>query len=182
MKTYKIVTCLPIILLSISLLQALKAQNTDNTMVYVNFPQLSLCDIEPNRNAINFSLTAPTEAGLPVLANATNNTKWINYTSAVSGSTSQAITVQSNISTVGVELRVTASAVSGSGAGTRGTSTGIQTISPVARQIITGIRNCYTGNGSSNGHQLTYTIATGNSSQLVAASHTITIIYTMISQ
>lgn len=162
--------------------QVIHAQQSCNTTVSINFPQISLCDIEPNRNSINLSLTTPVEAGLPLTSSSVNNSKWLNYTCAVAGSSTNAITVQSNSNISGLNLQVTASAYTGIGAGTNGISNGVQPISTTARSVVSGIRNCYTGNGAGNGHQLNYSLGIGNHSTLHSTSYSITIIYTMISQ
>jgi hypothetical protein len=119
-------------------------------------------DIEPGSAAISLIITQPTEAGLPVTASsASDNSKWLNYTSCNISSVSRKIMVQITSGSVpaGTVLDLSTSTYSGSGAGgTFGSPNSTIQLSNTAQNLITGISSCYTGDGSTNGHQLTYSL------------------------
>lgn len=159
------------VLLSLLVLPAGAQVATDNHSVGLTIPEIALLDVEPNTSTISLALTPPTEAGLPLTAStaATNNSKWLNYTSALApSSTNRTVTVQVTSGTVpsGINLLLQAGSYSGSGAGTTGTSVGQIALNNTAQNLITGIGGCYTGDGSSTGHRLTYTLAISNYAQL----------------
>ncbi len=138
--------------------------NHDAHNVTINIPEVALLDIEPSgSNAITLGPTAPTEAGDPLnFSNATNNTLWMNYSSIIGSTSEPTRTVSVSITTGtvpgGMNLKVVAASDAGGGAGNLGTPSTELTLSGTAQNIITGIGSCYTGNGTSKGHQLTYTL------------------------
>jgi hypothetical protein len=140
-------------------------------------------DIEPNATDINLTISAPAEAGSSMTL-PTNNTKWVNYTCALSPSaTNKTIRAQITSGTLppGVSLKLQAGAYSGgAGGGTTGTSAGLKTLSTSAQAIITGIGRSFTGNGSGKGHQLTYSLVVANQALLDFNSNgTVTITFTI---
>ena len=145
--------------------------STDNHDVGLTIPEIALLDIEPDYTTITLSLDPPTEAGLPltVATAGTNSSKWLNYSSSLApGSTARTVTAQVTSGTLpaGVNLRVQAGTYAGNGAGTLGTPVGLVTLGATAKTIISGIGGCYTGDGSSKGHRLTYSVAIGTYSAL----------------
>lgn len=161
----------------------LPAQATSQSSIALTIPEITILDIEPNTANFPLALATPTEAGDQASATATNNTKWLNYTCALSSSgTAKKVYVQVTSGTVpaGLSLRVQASNVVGSGAGTRGVPVGLVTLDNTSRQLITGISRCYTGDGANNGHQLTYSLAISSYALLSNSnSTTLTITYTI---
>jgi len=142
--------------------------DTDNHDLSVTIPQVVIMDIEPSNSSIQLTLGPPVEAGnsmqLP-----TNTTKWINYTCALSPSATNKIIraqITSGALPPGVSLQLQAGAYTGGGAGTTGSTVGIITLSASPQSIITGIGRSYTGNGSGQGHQLTYSLDIVNQSLL----------------
>jgi len=98
------------------------AQTTENRTVAVTLPVVTLLDIEPT-GTITLNFAAPTEAGQPVTVPASNNTKWINYTSAIaSRELTTRITASVNQVIPCLNITVQAAADSGSGGGTLGTA------------------------------------------------------------
>ncbi|NOY96889.1 MAG: hypothetical protein GXO81_11080, partial [Chlorobi bacterium] len=82
----------------------------------------------------------------------------------------------------GLTLTVTADADAGAGKGAVGTSAGLVTLSATAQTLISGVKSCWTGNGSSKGHNLTYKLdltSADNYSDLANADTDITITYTL---
>ena len=153
------------------------AQNSKN--VSISFSSLALLDIAPAGN-INLNFTAPTEAGNP-LVNPSNNTKWINYSSAVVSGHTRSITASVSAIIPGVDIKIQAGAVAGAGGGTRGTTAGLKTITTSPTIIISGIGGAFTGNGINNGHQLTISLMPNNYALLASQNTTVSITYTISS-
>jgi len=172
---------------------AINAQDTneDSHTVTIGIPNVALLDIESgsDNNGIRLAAIAPTEAGENLNFGtdvSRNSALWINYSSIVSGTETRQVTVAITEGVellAGLKLTVTAATVSG-GEGTRGTSTGEITLSTAEQDVITGIGSAYTGNGNTNGHNLTYQIAQSTTEGTYAAlrsglSQPITITYTL---
>ncbi|AZB34394.1 hypothetical protein [Chryseobacterium bernardetii] len=138
--------------------------NTDGHTITVSIPEVALVDIEPAATKnITLGFTAPTEAGNPIIPSAANNTLWLNYSSIKSDADpSRNVSVKLNAVIPGVDVHVTAAAATGSGGGTLGTSAGLLTLSAADQTIISGIGSAYTGNGTNNGHNLTYALVAGS--------------------
>lgn len=146
---------------------ALPGQSTGSNNCSLTIPAIALIDIEPAGVPITLSMTPPTEAGAPLTIGSagTNNSKWLNYTSALAaGATARTITVRVTSGTVptGVSLKVQTGTYTGTGAGTLGVPVGQVAIDNVARTVISGIGGSYTGDGINKGHQLTYSISVSN--------------------
>lgn len=128
---------------------------------FVTIPNVALMDIEPSSGGINLTFEQPVEAGQPtVTTSATDNSKWLNYTSANSSNNSRKITVQisSGATPAGTVIDLKASAYSGSGAGVcLGIPGSTIQLTGNVQDLITNISSCYTGDGERNGHNLTYT-------------------------
>lgn len=150
-----------------------KAQdtNTDNHTIGITIPEVALLDIEPaSSKNITLAFTAPTEAGLPLVAPAPNNTLWLNYSSIQSTAHPlRNVTVKLNALVPGVDIKVTAAVATGSGGGTRGTPSAQLILSAADQAIISGIGSAYTGDGANNGHNLTYALNFGGGVGSVAA-------------
>ena len=159
------------------------AQVTDDVNLRLKLYQLAFIDLEPDNSTISFTLTQPTNPGLPPESD-NNNSKWINYSCCVKNSKpDRYITVEINNGSVppGLELQLSASAYSGTGGGTLGSPSGTITLSAIAQTLISGIRGSFTGNGANNGHQLTYSLIIINYSLLdYDQSTTIQVVYTIV--
>lgn len=113
---------------------------TSSVGVSFSLPSVALLDIEPNANSINLSLTAPTEAGSMVSNTASNNTKWINFSSAVTPGQTRRVSAQiSGLMPNGLNLVLNTSTYSGSGAGTLGNRVSPITLTAASQTIINGI-------------------------------------------
>ena len=157
--------------------------NTDNHTVTVSVPAFAIMDIEPAASKdITLGFTKPNEAGSPLVA-PTNSSLYLNYTCIVDATNAtRKISVKLSTPISGVELSVQAAAATGTGAGNRGTVTGNPVLLTATDQdLITGIGSSYTGDGVSNGHQLTYTAAipASNYTTLISGSHSTTVTYTI---
>jgi len=132
------------------------AQDTQEAGQAVTYtiPAMAILDIEGTAPALSF--VVPEQAGSPIAA-VTNNATWLNYTSViVTGTTNKVSVALSQAMPVSTTLKVTAGADAAAGNGTMGTAPAPVTLSAIAQDIITGIGSCYTGDGISKGHNLTY--------------------------
>ncbi|MCS3871704.1 hypothetical protein J3D55_004620 [Chryseobacterium ginsenosidimutans] len=164
MKKTKFTLALSLIALAVSANISAQDTNTDNHTITISVPEVALVDIEPAATKnITLGFTAPTEAGNPIVANASNNTLWLNYSSIKSvADPTRNVSVKLNAILPGIDIHVTAAAATGSGGGTLGTPAAQLTLSAADQTIISGIGSAYTGNGANNGHNLTYALAPGS--------------------
>jgi hypothetical protein len=169
---------------------AANAQDTKAAFhtVGIVIPEVALLDIEGAPQAITLTAVAPTEAGNAIdMSTATDATLWLNYSSIKRTSTdaTRAVTAQVTTGTIpgGIDFKVVASADAGGGEGTLGTPSSILTLTNAAQNIITGVGSAYTGNGTSKGHLLTYSMVakTGAAYGDIDAddSATLTVTYTL---
>lgn len=166
------------VVIFINLAFSANAQTSVN--VSVTLPSIALLDIAPNNTAFSLNLVVPTQAGNNVTINPTNSTKWINFSSAVVTGITRKITAQlSGTLPTGINLKLVISNYAGAGAGTLGTSSGTITLSGTAQIVINNIGGAYTGDGSSNGYNLNYSLEIANFTLLRSNSTTFSIIYTM---
>lgn len=163
--------------------------NTASHTINLTVPEVAIIDIEPAAStSINMAVTAPTEAGNPLVWTSTNNTLWLNFSSTVStGSKTRKVQVSATGIPSGITLKVaTTSNSGGTGKGNRGT--GVTTpfaISTTAADLVSGIKTSYTGDGSGNGYQLTYSLvepADADYSTLYSGSNAITVTYTITAE
>lgn len=150
--------------------------STGQVNVHLSLPEITLVDIEPSSsNSINFSISPALGGGdSPEIQNTSNETLWINYTSALpDGLNSRSINVEISQGTLpqGVALFLEASPYAGNGDGKLGVSDGRIELSSQPKPIISGIGNCYTGDGVSNGHQLTFSIEIADYSEIYAVDN-----------
>ncbi len=154
---------LAIILILSSFSPALLAQsgNDGSHEINVGISEVALLGIKGN-GSINLGVAAPTEAGNPVTFGAMDNSIWINYSSIIGSSSDPARTVSVAVSSgnipSGVEIKVQASQDAGNGGGSVGVPTSQLTLTNSMQTLIGSIGSCYTGSGSGNGHQITYTL------------------------
>jgi len=159
-------------------------QTVINRSTSITIPSIALLDIEPSSSTISLSFIPPAEAGLAMdVSGGADNSKWLNYSSANSVSVSRAISVQISSGTLGSGLNLTliASSYTGSGSGTFATSAGSKVLSSTPQVLLTGLSSCFTGNGSGNGHLLTYTLGIANYGNIRFANNSsLVITYTMV--
>jgi hypothetical protein len=158
--------------------RALMAQTSGSGNITLTLPTVALLDIHPAGN-ISMNFSAPTEAGNPLGNPTSNNTKWLNYTSAVSVGNTRIITASVNQMIPGINIRLQAGAAAGSGGGARGTSAGLVTLITTPATIISGIGGAFTGDGTNNGHQLTLSLVPGTYANIIAQSYSVIITYTI---
>jgi hypothetical protein len=153
--------------------------------VSFSLPSVALVDIEPDTdNSIHFTISPATESGAsPQINESSNRTLWINYSSALANpqnTRSIVAEITGGGLPEGVSLNVEASRHQGIGNGQLGQSAGKVALSNQPKAIITNVGNCFTGDGESNGHQLTFSIEVSDYSKISAANETsFTILYTL---
>ena len=157
--------------------------NTDNHTIAITIPEVAILDLEATAGKnITMNFTAPTEAGLPIVAASNNSAIWLNYSSIKSVvDATRKVSVKIDAAIAGVTLKVTAAAYAGNGAGTTGTPSTQLTLTATEQDIISGIGSAYTGTGISNGHQLTYNLTAedANYANLSASANTVIVTYTI---
>ena len=136
------------------------AQNTGSVNATFNLSQVAMLDLEPDNTTLTVNLTPPIEAGEKVVVAMANNTKWMNFSSAVSGSISRNILVkiEGGQAPPGTYLKLSTSNYSGSGIGVLGSPSGVLTLNSTPQTIVSGIKGAYTGDGINNGYELTYSL------------------------
>lgn len=157
--------------LAIALNVSAQDTNTDNHTITITIPEVAIVDIEPSAaKNITMGFTAPSEAGLPLLGPADNSTLWLNYSSIQSAADdTRSVSVRLDAELPGIDINVIAAPAAGAGEGTLGTPSQQLTLTSADQIIISGIGSAYTGDGVSNGHNLTYALALGGSSGAISA-------------
>ena len=154
-------------------------QTTTNTNVGVSLPSIALLDIE-NSGSINLGFSAPTEAGSSLINNSSNNSAWLNFTSALGMGASRNISVQiTSGSGSGYEIVLQPQAYSGAGAGQLGNGNPLINLTNMPQRVIDNIGGAYTGNSLGNGYNLRYSLAITNYGALRKENTTFTITYTV---
>jgi hypothetical protein len=183
MKNLAVITVATLILTS-TINSFAQDNNQGAHSVSINIPEVALLDLEGG-SSITLAPTAPTEAGAAFdFSSATNNTIWVNYSSIVASGKTRKVNaaITSGAVPAGLQLKVTAGSYAGTGKGTTGTAASQVTLSATAQDVVTGIGSCYTGNGASNGHNLTYALSLTSADSynlLTQANTTITVTYTI---
>ncbi|NBA87317.1 hypothetical protein GVN16_16200 [Emticicia sp. CRIBPO] len=154
-------------------------QMSSSVSAGVTLPSVALLDIEPS-GSVSLNFTSPSEAGNILGSSSTNNSKWINITSAVASGVTRKITARiSGTAPAGVRLRVSAASVAGSGAGTRGTPGSALFLTTSDQILINGIGGGYTGTGNTNGFNLTYSLDIQTYNLLKSGAYTFSVVYTL---
>jgi hypothetical protein len=172
------------VFLSTGILLAAGDNTQGSNSVSINIPEVALVDIEGGAT-VTLTPSSPTEAGDALnFSTATNNSLWVNYSSVVASTKARTISAAITSGTVptGLVIKVLAGTYSGAGKGNFGTATSQITLSGTGQSVITGIGSCYTGNGTSNGHNLTYNLelqSADSYSSLVQDNTPITVTYTI---
>lgn len=133
------------------------AQDNDDTSATFKLSEIALLDLAPNNTTVTLNVVAPDNAGEKAIIEATNNNKWINFSSAVKSSTaSRSISVKIVSGQVPPGIYLKLSTENNSGFGEYGKTPSVITLNNQEQTIVSGIRGAYTGNGEANGFKLTY--------------------------
>ena len=154
-------------------------QTTASTNVGVSLPSVALLDIE-NSSGINLSFLAPTGAGSSLINNSSNNSAWLNFTSAMGVGASKNVSVHITPgSGSGYEIVLQPQAYLGGGAGQIGNRNPLINLSNMPQRVIDNIGGAYTGNSLGNGYNLRYSLAITNYGNLRKENTTFIITYTL---
>ncbi|WP_147384013.1 hypothetical protein [Maribellus luteus] len=158
--------------------------NSGNINVRFSVPEIAIVDIEPELGYIEFSVNAPDIAGgEPVVEHVSNESVWINYTSAIRrNGNRRSINAQISEGTIpdGISFYVEASFASAFGSINQGNPVGRVQITNQPHPIITGIGSCFTGDGVGKGHELKYFLEISDFSQMKSIEDQVfTVLYTI---
>lgn len=146
---------------------------TGQVSAYFRIPEVALLDIEPGvNNHIHFNVLPSAESGQsPVIEESSDETLWLNYTSALPenlNSRSVMVEIAQGSLPEGIQLSLEISDYSGNGNGQFGSPAGKMELSSQPKPVISGIGNCYTGDGIQNGHQLIFSLEISDYSKFTA--------------
>jgi len=154
--------------------------------VSISIPPVALIDIEPSiNNSIHFSIVPSAESGASpqIRKTSSGESLWLNYSCALQNAqNTRSIVAEISGGTLpeGISLNVEASRFQGKGKGQLGQSTGKVSLSNQPKAIITGVGNCFTGDGQNNGHLLNFSIDVSDYAKISTADETsFTILYTL---
>jgi len=165
------------------------AQDNNAHGILVKIPSYSLVGLS-STDGITLSPGVPGTAGEGLdfgASSASDNSIWLNYSSILNdNSSSNSISVAMSGATLpaGVTIELAVAPRSGSGKGHLGTEVENPiTLATESHDVVTDIKNGYTGSGANNGHQLTYTLKMDNTdenySALTSDDYSVTITYTI---
>jgi hypothetical protein len=187
MKTFKI--ALSVLIMTSTSIGFAQDGADDTHTVTITVPTVALVDIEPAASKnLTILFVAPTEAGEALTDPDDDTTLWLNYSSIKSGAaTTNTVSVKLDALLPGVDINVTAGADAGGGDGDVGTPAGAAlTLTTADQVIVSAIGSSYTGDGATNGHNLTYSVdgaTTGGTAAyadlVAAAGSAVTVTYTI---
>jgi hypothetical protein len=170
-----------------------KAQDSESANHNVSFdvPNFAILDIESTGDAdVIFSLgDIEVEAGAEFdFSSVSNNNLWLNYTALTDKNgnnvNTRKVSVQLDDAIPGINLKLAVAEDASAGDGQTGSSltTSAITLTTSSKDIINEIGSCYTGNGASKGHNLTYSLEADNYSEIEAGSQSVTVTYTITAE
>ncbi len=161
---FKITVLLVAITLITSSKVVLAQQTTAGDPIELQLPEVALIDTD--HAPITLTLTT-SNAGESIASSDSNSDMYVKVTSLVPAGTNRDISAKiTGTVPTGTKLTLSsAAATAANSAGTLGSPVGSAiTLSSSDQNIVTGIGSCYTGTGSTDGYQLTYTWALDNPS------------------
>ena len=172
------------VLALLGLTTAAMAQESDTTThdVILQVNEMAVLDVHDD-GAITMTLVEPATGGAAI-ADVTNATKWLNYTSVVpDGQTRDITAVVGAAAPAGTKLDIVVIAIDGgTNAGTVGAGGNLVTGGVVAAAvtIVTGIGSCETGTGADNGANVEFTFGVDDIDDVVSDDdQTVTVTYTL---
>lgn len=148
----------------------------------INIPTHAMVAIVGSSTDVTFQAQAAVTVGDKVTFNQTSTSQlWLNYSSIVNGGNSNTISAKVSELPEGMTIDV---AVSNSAASGKKGHTGkgyTKTLTTGGVQVVDNIKSCFTGSGESLGHSLDYSVNVDetNYDKIVAATHNLTITYTI---
>lgn len=166
-------------------------QTTAQHDVIISIDPVAMVGLSENKS-IELSPGSPSIPGNQIDFNSTSstdNTLWLNYSVIVTENNKYKVSVSmvGEVLPNDVSIGLNVSNYNGTGAGVLGTTKSTQTIllNNNDETIVDNIGSCYTGIGSSNGHNLEYSLiysGGGDYGDFVNESYTKTITYTILEQ
>lgn len=180
----KIIPTVTVILLMFISNKAFPQWEEGRINVIFSVPEIALIDIESNSTGyIHFTVTSTGISGeIPRIAESTGEQLWINYSSAMSQPNRSRTIVAEILQPLpdGLSMFLEASAYQGTGKGRLGTTSGKINLSRQPQPIISGMGNCYTGDGINNGHSLAFSIEITDYEKIKARNESeFTVVYTI---
>lgn len=172
-------------LMILFLIKTSAAQKSGSSDVNFTLPGVALMSVASSGSKdITLTFALPTSPGQNLQPPAVHAGLWLNYTSAVSSTVTRKIQVQLETALpTGLSLFLQVSGPTGAGAGQRGTALGGNILlSTGSQDIVTGIKGAYTGIGTGNGCQLSYSSTITEITHLRRSNLPITITYTFTDQ
>ena len=164
MKKLNVVLFFILILLFFQTGEVIAADVTDTMVVHMSVDSMATLNVNPGTD-ITLTVSAPAIAG-DTPADIINDANYLQYTATVTALGTKKITTQLSAAVLtGCSLKLQATVGSGTN---EGTSAGQVTLSnESASNIITDIKTCATGTGSTDGAKLTYTLTVDTMTSLV---------------
>jgi len=145
--------------------------------------EIALLDMKPSNTNVTLALVAPKDSGEKAGIIMANNSKWLNFTSAIrKGASARNVTVKIDGGNIpkGLLLKLNTAPCQGRGKGVLGNNVHVITLSHRSQSIVQNIGGAYTGNGVGNGYKLTYFLEIQNYNDLdINASETISVSLTL---
>lgn len=158
-------------------------RNTKTTTTSFDLNEVAMLDIEPSNTAVLLRIDSPLNSGAKANITASNNEKWINFSSAISSSSQTrniSIKIENGNVPSGTNLILTTSNYVGTGKGQLGYSYSTTILNKTSQVIISNIGGAFTGNGISNGYKLNYSLEISDYKLLdMDSSDTLTISLTL---
>lgn len=133
--------------------------NEASSSASFNLKEIALLNIEPSNSTVILNLGSPEFSGDKVKMIAVNNSKWINFTSAISkNSTMRNLSVKIEDGSIppGISLKLQTDNYTGNGKGDLGIKSETITLNSKSQTIVSNIGGAFTGNGINNGYKITY--------------------------
>jgi hypothetical protein len=155
------------------------SQTQQSVSTQLTLPSILMLEIS-NSSPLSINLQLPSIAGAPFGSSTTDNSKWLNFTSAVPPNVTRNISAQiiSGSAPSGFRLKLQTSAIA---VGTGILGSPITTVYPnsTPQNLITGIGGSYTGVGVGNGYNLTFSVEILDYSSIRNITSSLTITYTI---
>ena len=156
---------------------------TERIDISVSLPEISIIDLAPSTATIELGMRAPSQAGDPIdMSDATNDSKWINYTASISqGGPRKNITAQvlSGELPRGLKLMLKTGKYTGSGKGKTGKPRNEIELTHLPKMIIKNIGGSYTGTGAQQGHNIAFTLVYKDYEDIDFGTSTLVIAFTL---
>ena len=172
-----------ILIILIPLLLKGQIVESNRVSISVSIPEIALIDLAPSTSTIELSIKAPRQAGDPIdLSGAKDDSKWINYTSAIEAKgPKRSVTAQilSGSLPRGLYLSLDAGKYQGNGGGKTGKPKKEIILSSLPQVILHNIGRSYSGRGVQQGHQLFFELGYTKYEDIDFGVSTIVIAFTL---